>query len=283
MSLGLLLLAESCPSHGFNGRVRPAHLDMCCALPAEEVEQQLAWRSGDAGSGFSPPGPDGLSGPRPLQLKARAAQPPREDPAGASDIAPQGLVHGPFVRSRTATAGSAYVLAMDEELIEAGDPTHPSDPEETWRRSRSERPYEPREAPQRERSLSSLSQSAPPTGQDKPRTSEIIALAQDQVRGRDRGSSMAQGASVRRGPSSSNRSLSRARSTASKNPATSPECSRAGGRLRGPLRTRRIRQRRPAVRGHGRFRLACERLEAGATPSSTAASRRADRRAYWHR
>ena len=183
MSLGLQLHAESCLSHGFNGRVRPAHLDMCCALPAEEVEQQLAWRSGDAGSRFPPPRPDGLSRPRPLQLKTRAAQPPREDPAGATDIAPQGLLHGPVVRSRTATVGSAYVLVVDEELIEAGDPAHPSDPEEPWRRSRSERPYEPREVLQREGSLSSLSQSAPSTGQDKPRTSEIIALAQDQVRG----------------------------------------------------------------------------------------------------
>ena len=52
------------------------------------------------------------------------------------------------------------------------------------------------------------------------------------------------------GPSSSNRSLSCARSTASKSgSAISPECSEVGGALRGSLRTSRIRQRRPSVRG----------------------------------
>jgi hypothetical protein len=38
-------------------------------LPSEQVEQQLAWRPGDAGSKFPPPCPDGLSGPLPLKLK----------------------------------------------------------------------------------------------------------------------------------------------------------------------------------------------------------------------
>jgi hypothetical protein len=50
---------------------------MCCALPAEEVEQQFAWGSGDAGRGFPSPGPDGLSGPRPLKLESCAVQPAR--------------------------------------------------------------------------------------------------------------------------------------------------------------------------------------------------------------
>jgi hypothetical protein len=39
--------------HGFDRCSRSAHLDMCRALPTEEVEQQLAWSSGDAG-GRSP-------------------------------------------------------------------------------------------------------------------------------------------------------------------------------------------------------------------------------------
>jgi hypothetical protein len=37
-------------------------------------------------------------------------------------------------RSRTTTVGSAYVLVVDEELIEVRDPTHPSDAEKASRR-----------------------------------------------------------------------------------------------------------------------------------------------------
>ena len=116
--MGLRLHAESCASHGFDRPVRSAHLDMCCALPAEEVEQQLAWRSGDAGSRFPSPCPDGLSGPCPLKLESCAVQSPREEPAPSADVAPQGLVQGMLVGSGAATVGSAYVLVVDEELIE---------------------------------------------------------------------------------------------------------------------------------------------------------------------
>jgi hypothetical protein len=45
----------------FDRRSRSAHFDMCRVLPLEEVEQQDAWRSGDADSGFLSPCPNGLS------------------------------------------------------------------------------------------------------------------------------------------------------------------------------------------------------------------------------
>jgi hypothetical protein len=156
---------------------------MCRALSAEEVEQQLAWRSGDAGSRFPPPCSNGLSGPRPLKLKTCAAQSPREEPGRATDVAPKGLIHCMLVRSRPTTVGSSYVLVVDEELIEVREPAHPSDAEEAWRRSRSDRRNEPSEVPQRERSSSSFGQAAPRTGQDKPGASEVAALAQDEVCG----------------------------------------------------------------------------------------------------
>ena len=156
---------------------------MCRALPAEEVEQQLAWRPGDAGSRFPPPGPDGLSGPRPLKLKTCAAQSPREEPGRAADVAPQGLVHCMLVRPGTTTVGSADVLVVDEELIEAREPAHPSDAEKAGRRSRPDRRDERCEVPQRERSSPPFSQAAPRTGHDQPGAGEAVALAQDQVRG----------------------------------------------------------------------------------------------------
>src|SRR5260221_5933877 len=156
---------------------------MCRALPTEEVEQQLAWRSGDTGSRFSPPCSNGLSGPRPLKLETCAAQSSREEPGRAADVAPKGLVHCVLVRSRTTTVGSAYVLVVDEELVEAPEPAHPSDAEEAWRGARSDRRNEPCEVPQRKRSSSSFRQAAPRTGQDKPGASEVVALAQDEVRG----------------------------------------------------------------------------------------------------
>ena len=160
-----------------------AHLDLCRALPAEEVEQQFTRRSGDAGSGFPLPCPDGLSGPCPVKLESCAVQSPREEPRRATDVAPQGHVHCMLVGSGAATVGSAYVLVVDEELVEVGDPAHPCDAEEARRRSRSDRRGEPGKVPQRERSSSSFSQAAPPTGHDKPRAGEVVALAEDQVRG----------------------------------------------------------------------------------------------------
>jgi hypothetical protein len=57
---------------------------------------------------------------------------------------------------------------VDEELIEARQPAHPSDAEEARRRSRSDRRNEPCEVPQRERSSSSFSQAAPRTGRTSP-------------------------------------------------------------------------------------------------------------------
>jgi len=131
----------------------------------------------------SPPGPDGLGGPRPLKLQACAAQPPREEPGRAADVAPKGLVHRLLVRPGTAAVGSAYVLVVDEELIEAREPAHPSDAEKAGRRSRSDRRNEPGEVRQRERSLPPFSQAAPRTGQDEPRASEVVALAQDEMSG----------------------------------------------------------------------------------------------------
>jgi len=70
-----------------------------------------------------------------MKLKTGAAQSPREKPCPAADVAPEGLVHRLVVRPWTTTIGSAYVLVMDEELIEAREPAHPSDAEETRRRT----------------------------------------------------------------------------------------------------------------------------------------------------
>jgi len=72
---------------------------------------------------------------------------------------------------------------VDKELVEVGKPAHPSDAEEAWRRSRSDRRAEPCEVRERERSSSSFSQATPCTGQDKSGAGEVLALAKDQVRG----------------------------------------------------------------------------------------------------
>jgi hypothetical protein len=87
------------------------------------------------------------------------------------------------VGSGTATVGSADVLLVDEELVEVGDPAHPSDAEKSWRRSRSQGRGEPGEVRERERSSSSFGQAAPRPGQDKPGAGEGVTLAQNQVCG----------------------------------------------------------------------------------------------------
>jgi len=110
-------------------------------------------------------------------------QSPREEPGRATDVAPKGLVDRLLVGSGAATVGFADVLVVDEELVEVGDPAHPSDAEEAWRRSGSESRGEPGKVPQRERSSSSFSQATPPTGQDKPGPGDVIAFSEDEVRG----------------------------------------------------------------------------------------------------
>jgi hypothetical protein len=64
--------AESGVLHGFDRRGSSTQLDLCCALPAEEVEQQFAGSSGDAGDGFSSPRSNGVSGACPVKLESGA-------------------------------------------------------------------------------------------------------------------------------------------------------------------------------------------------------------------
>jgi hypothetical protein len=216
------LHAEMCASYGFDRRVGSAHLDMCRALPAEEVEQQFAGRSGDAGSGFASPCPNGPSGPRPLQLESCAAQSPGEEPGRAGDVAPQGLVHGRVVGSPTASVGSAYVLVVDEELVEVGPRrTHPMR-------------KKPGGGPDRRVVLSqvkSLSASAlarlsakrpHAPGRTRPGPARWSCSRRTRCAAISRvvPGSIGVGAC---GPSSSSRSLSCARSTWSKNSVTSPD------------------------------------------------------------
>ena len=100
-----------------------------------------------------------------------------------TDVSPEGFVHRVFVRARTATVGSAYVLVMDEELVEVREPAHPLDAEEARRRSRSDRRDQPGEVARRERPSSSFSKAGPCTGKDKSGSSEMVVLAEDEVRG----------------------------------------------------------------------------------------------------
>ena len=72
---------------------------------------------------------------------------------------------------------------VDEELVEVRDPAYPSDAEEAWRRSRSDRRNKPGEVPLRERCSSSFSEAGPRTGQDEPGAGEVVAFAEDEVRG----------------------------------------------------------------------------------------------------
>ena len=168
---------------GFDHCSRSVHLDVCRALPPEEVEQQLAWRSGDGHGRFPPPCSNGLGGPLPLKLKTGASQPPREEPGRLTDVAPKGLVHVVVVRSRTATVGSAYVLVVDEELVEVREPAHPSDAEEARRRSRSDCRNEPCEIFEREGASSSFREAFPRTRDDQAGASEGVVLAEDEVCG----------------------------------------------------------------------------------------------------
>lgn len=72
---------------------------------------------------------------------------------------------------------------VNEELVEVGSATHPSDPEEAWRRSGADRVNEPGKVSAGQGSCSPFGEAAPPTGQDKPGGCQAIKIAHDQVRG----------------------------------------------------------------------------------------------------
>src|SRR4051812_41818475 len=93
--------------YGFHRGSRPTHFDPGRPLPPEKVEQQFTRRPGDTGRGLTPPCPNGPSGPRPLDLKTGAAQPPGQKPRRPADIAPQSLIHRLLIRSGTTAVSSA--------------------------------------------------------------------------------------------------------------------------------------------------------------------------------
>ena len=71
---------------------------------------------------------------------------------------------------------------VDEELVEVGQAPHPTDAEETWWRSGSDRCHDPAEVFTRECGSSSFGEAAPRTGQDEPWCREVVVLAQHEVR-----------------------------------------------------------------------------------------------------
>jgi len=61
--------AEPRMPDGFDGGGWPADLNVCRALPTEEIEQQLARTADDANRGSPAPGSDDTVRPRPLELE----------------------------------------------------------------------------------------------------------------------------------------------------------------------------------------------------------------------
>jgi hypothetical protein len=67
------LHAESRTPDGFDGVGGPADFDLCRALTTEQIEQQLARKSGDANRGFASPGSYRVGRPSPVKLEPCAA------------------------------------------------------------------------------------------------------------------------------------------------------------------------------------------------------------------
>src|SRR5664279_1766603 len=199
---------------GFDGGGGPTDLNVCRVLTTEEIEQQLARKSDDTNLGSPVPGSDDMVRPRPLELEPSAAEPPREEPACAADIAPQSRILRGRVRPRTITVGSAHILMVDEELVEGGKAPHPTDSEETSRRSRTKRCNQPGKLPTGERPSTSFGESGPPSGTTSPGAARESCSRSTRCETRSRvvHGSRRVGASA---PSSSNRSASCARSTTS--------------------------------------------------------------------
>lgn len=71
---------------------------------------------------------------------------------------------------------------MDEELVQVREPTYPSDPEETRWRPRSNDRDELREPLLLQYDPPPFGEAAPRAGKDEPRCSEVVVLAEDEVR-----------------------------------------------------------------------------------------------------
>lgn len=107
--------AEPRASHGFDCVGGPAHLDLRGPLAAEEVEEQLAWRSCDAGPGRPPADSNDFLCLSPLKLESGAAQASREVRArtGRADRArPTCAVSALHARRRAARRGFEWGRAV---------------------------------------------------------------------------------------------------------------------------------------------------------------------------
>ena len=150
-------------------------------LSPEEVEEQLTRRADQARGRCASPRPQDLGRPRPFQVEPHAAQPPCEEPPRRADVPPQGFVQRGVVRPWMKSVGSAYILLVNEQLVEVRDAPHPPDPKEALWRSGPDGLDECGLVRRSEMLTMSFCIASPCTGQHKPRAGGVAVLANNEV------------------------------------------------------------------------------------------------------
>ncbi len=172
---------EGCPPEGLNGLGRATGLDIGRVNPPEEEQEQFAGEPTQTRRRLTSPRPDHVVRPGPHELEPRAAQPAREGPGGTSDVAEERDVLGGQVGPRSKAVRPAYVLVMDEILVEVREATHRSEPEEPWRWPRPDGLDKVGKICLRQREPSAFGEASPGARDDEPGGSEKVVLTEGEV------------------------------------------------------------------------------------------------------
>src|SRR5262249_48862722 len=136
-----------------------------------------------AGGGLSSSRSDDAIGACPCEFEPRAAQPPREEPARADDVAEQRDILCGRVDARPQAVCSPHIFVMDEKLVEVRESTYRPESEEAGRRAGSNHGDECVEVALFHRGPPPFSEPPPRAGNHQPRSGEVVVFAEDEMCG----------------------------------------------------------------------------------------------------
>jgi hypothetical protein len=125
--------------------LRSGHVNVCHALPAEEVQEKFAGRSAQACGRFAPAQAASLVRSCPHDLEPDAAEATAEKATPSAHVSPQCNIHRRRNDAQAHSVRAPNVLVMNEELVQVRKRANPTDPEESGRRPRPDPIDEPAE------------------------------------------------------------------------------------------------------------------------------------------
>ena len=160
--------------HHSHGLRWPTHFDLRRGLAPKNVYEEFAGQTAESSRRLPWLNPHPLVGSSPLNLEP-AREAATQITAAAANVSPQRGIHRRREATRSLAIGSANILVMNEELVEIRHGTHPSDAEESDRRTGPDPSDKPRKVLAR-------SQSGPtPLGEPRERTGQDETWARDGI------------------------------------------------------------------------------------------------------